>query len=1039
MNCCYEFCSAFADDDDDDDDDEIIPRGATAAAATKATTTIMAALNGSSSQSISPSDLAAMLRRSADVVERKEFHPLLYQTMRALTAYAGEYAEGAIATSSSAAGGKAGTGTASAATGGASSGVPPPAPAGTATGTSHPSKARRRDGDGRAGGKAADGGDAPGKKKSAFHDVPDTVLDGPGGSGGKGGAGATAAGGTRFPSPLSAAPPPSSAASQAPHPTPGKGKFTLKGIRKGIEKIGADILGDHERSFAAGGGGGGSDSRGRAGRDGGDASAAALDEDAWCDACFTRGCACKSRRNQQNPNRDAAASGGGEKRPSEGAAGAGGGVKAAASRDSPAGQPQPQQTAPTAPTAQPSSTNVAANNAVNDPEKPAKPCFQRPINPSSNLIANGWIDQQRRSKMRVVWKDVLASLVEGRRPGEETTLWIQRQVVNSQGKVTGLEALHQIPMKWLEDVNYVDLYGDHRFTLKVQNIAEEFYFRTRDEGSAQSWVLTLRSARDASLEGANRMGGGKATAPSAKGVGSQDTMDDGSLGGQGSHDSGPPLAQAGSDSGGDSRPSSSGSQQKQQQSQPQQAQPTSTRMPISELRAIAHGAGYTTRGMERQDLERIAAYVRSGQFNAQKAGAAAGSSSEAGQARQQQEAAAREAAEKREREQRAAAEKREQELAKKAREEEEEARLEAMRREREAAEKRRIEEQMASAKAAAEQRRRQQEELERQAEEIKKKQEEERQRKIAELQAAERARQQQQQHQQAQAAAAAEKKKREEEEQRRRQQQQQQQQQQQARAPTSGGIPTPPTSGGYPQGFQPPQWGQPQQQHQYQQWQQHQQKQQAHFQQQGFPGQQQQANPQHFNQNMPPQWGAYQQQQQQHQQAHFQQQQQQQQQRAQHHQQQQQQPGTGAHIPSKYEEKDSDEEQSAATLQIKRSILINWALQPPNLNALRPIDQLITTIHTAMPPAFGVTAHAYFAKFTPIKQGELVVSAAMGGPDETKLKKAVRKVRVFLHPDKLPRDLNSDQQFMARMLWDITSDSWEEFQKHKEELDWIRS
>ena len=139
------------------------------------------------------------------------------------------------------------------------------------------------------------------------------------------------------------------------------------------------------------------------------------------------------------------------------------------------------------------------------------------------------------------------------------------------------------------------------------------------------------------------------------------------------------------------------------------------------------------------------------------------------------------------------------------------------------------------------------------------------------------------------------------------------------------------------------------------------------------------------------------------------------------------------------EQKD-EEEQSAATLQIKRAILINWALQPPSLNVLRPIDQLITTIHTAMPPAFGVATHAYFAKFTPILRTELVVSSAMGNhPDETKMKKAVRKVRVFLHPDKLPRDLSSDQQFMARMLWDITSDSWEEYQKHKDELDWIRS
>lgn len=108
----------------------------------------------------------------------------------------------------------------------------------------------------------------------------------------------------------------------------------------------------------------------------------------------------------------------------------------------------------------------AANNGVNS--SPAstltRPSFQRPTNKKSNLIANGWVEQQRRSKFRVVWKEVLASLVEARRPGEETTLWIQRESIDinsvgsSKGKKT-LEALHQIPMKWLLDVKYLDIYG----------------------------------------------------------------------------------------------------------------------------------------------------------------------------------------------------------------------------------------------------------------------------------------------------------------------------------------------------------------------------------------------------------------------------------------------------------------------------------------------------------------------------------------------------------------------------------------------------
>jgi hypothetical protein len=56
---------------------------------------------------------------------------------------------------------------------------------------------------------------------------------------------------------------------------------------------------------------------------------------------------------------------------------------------------------------------------------------KRPINPSFNAIVNSWIELPRRSKMREVWNDVLTSLVEGHRPGEEATLRIQRQVIGA--------------------------------------------------------------------------------------------------------------------------------------------------------------------------------------------------------------------------------------------------------------------------------------------------------------------------------------------------------------------------------------------------------------------------------------------------------------------------------------------------------------------------------------------------------------------------------------------------------------------------------
>ena len=138
---------------------------------------------------------------------------------------------------------------------------------------------------------------------------------------------------------------------------------------------------------------------------------------------------------------------------------------------------------------------------------------------------------------------------------------------------------------------------------------------------------------------------------------------------------------------------------------------------------------------------------------------------------------------------------------------------------------------------------------------------------------------------------------------------------------------------------------------------------------------------------------------------------------------------------SKMTVEQTEEAEQASITRIKREILINWALVPPQYQMLRPINQLIVSIHNSFPPAHGVASHDYFAKWKPITPDSI---SNNNHPDDDKIKKAVRKVRFFLHPDKLPRDLNAEQSFMCRMLWDVTSDSWEEHLKQKDELDWIK-
>ena len=58
--------------------------------------------------------------------------------------------------------------------------------------------------------------------------------------------------------------------------------------------------------------------------------------------------------------------------------------------------------------------------------------------------------------------------------------------------------------------------------------------------------------------------------------------------------------------------------------------------------------------------------------------------------------------------------------------------------------------------------------------------------------------------------------------------------------------------------------------------------------------------------------------------------------------------------------------------------------------------------------------------------------------DEKKLEKMVKKLKFFLHPDKLPRDLDAEQAFMCKMLWDVIADADEEYRSRRDQLDWIR-
>jgi len=101
---------------------------------------------------------------------------------------------------------------------------------------------------------------------------------------------------------------------------------------------------------------------------------------------------------------------------------------------------------------------------------------------------------------------------------------------------------------------------------------------------------------------------------------------------------------------------------------------------------------------------------------------------------------------------------------------------------------------------------------------------------------------------------------------------------------------------------------------------------------------------------------------------------------------------------------------------LENAILTKWAKQPPTFTTTKPIAELLSTIDCTF--SF-VEPHDYFEKkFHPVSK-EAVISYS------DVLKRAVRKMRFFLHPDRLPKDFNDQQQLLCRTLWDVMTEAWE--------------
>ena len=102
-------------------------------------------------------------------------------------------------------------------------------------------------------------------------------------------------------------------------------------------------------------------------------------------------------------------------------------------------------------------------------------------------------------------------------------------------------------------------------------------------------------------------------------------------------------------------------------------------------------------------------------------------------------------------------------------------------------------------------------------------------------------------------------------------------------------------------------------------------------------------------------------------------------------------------------------------------VMQRWSHQPSDYKRYHSLQHLLVTVPDTFPPTNSkVGSHEYFAKWKTLDSGAFDDVS----DDELNelLKRAVRKAKFFLHPDKLPKDLTDNQTLLFKTIWDVLQD-----------------
>ena len=104
------------------------------------------------------------------------------------------------------------------------------------------------------------------------------------------------------------------------------------------------------------------------------------------------------------------------------------------------------------------------------------------------------------------------------------------------------------------------------------------------------------------------------------------------------------------------------------------------------------------------------------------------------------------------------------------------------------------------------------------------------------------------------------------------------------------------------------------------------------------------------------------------------------------------------------------------------SYIQHWSHIGPSFKKMQPLELLLVQVPTLFPPTNPfVEEHEYFSKWKTLSEDAF--EGESGDGLKELLKRAARKAKFFLHPDKLPNDLSEDQKTLFKTIWDVVQES----------------